>query len=190
MGELLKDIATIHSGIYAKPNAIGEIIYLQVKDFSESGQLTGLLQPELRLTGKTEKHLLKSEDVLFAAKGVKNMAIKFDKAYGLAVASSAFLVIRLKEDYRSNILPDFLVWAINHPGSQMYLKGNAKGSSLPSISKKVMENLEIRIPPLNTQKLILKITQLRNKEQQLKQEIENLREQQIQQLLMNSLNKP
>jgi len=61
------------------------------------------------------------------------------------------------------------------------------GTSIVSISKSVLEELEIPILNLATQKAILKITQLRNSEQNLKKEIEILREKQIQQQIINAI---
>jgi hypothetical protein len=45
----------------------------------------------------------------------------------------------------------------------------------------VLENLEISVPDLQKQKAILKIAELRNTEKKLRQQIELLREKQIQQ---------
>ena len=56
-----------------------------------------------------------------------------------------------------------------------------------SISKSVLEDLEIYIPDMLTQKTILKITQLRNKERSLKQKIDFLKEKQIQQQIINAI---
>ena len=67
------------------------------------------------------------------------------------------------------------------------LKNFARGTSIASISKAVLDELEIFIPDLKTQELILNITQLRNTEKKLKQEIEILREKLIQQLIINAI---
>ena len=63
------------------------------------------------------------------------------------------------------------------------------GTSIPSISKQVLENLEIWIPRMDIQRVILHITQLRNQEKSLKQKIELLREKQIQQQIINAIKK-
>ena len=68
------------------------------------------------------------------------------------------------------------------------MKGKAIGSSIVSISKTVLEELEISIPNIETQKAILKITNLRNTEKKLKKEIDSLREKQIQQSLWLIIN--
>ena len=131
--------------------------------------------------------MLRHGDVLFAAKGTKNFAAWYERKNIPAVASTSFFVIRVQDTYSHKILSEFLVWLINHPNAQKFLKGRALGTSMASISKTVLEELEILIPDLPTQKAILKITQLRNKEKQLKQQIETLREQQIQQQLIDAI---
>jgi restriction endonuclease S subunit len=81
-----------------------------------------------------------------------------------------------------------LVWFLNNHTTQTLLKGQAIGSSIPSISKQVLDNLEITLPSIETQETILEITKLRNKEKALKQKIEILREKQIQQQIIQAIN--
>lgn len=188
MKTVLKNITNIQTGVFAKPIKEGEIVYLQAKHFNENGQLISLLHPDLLAENISGKHLLQPGDVLFAAKGTKNFAAWYESKNLPAVASTSFFVIRLKENIINNILPEFLAWYINQPVSQKFLKGNAMGTSIASISKAVLEELEISIPDLQTQKTILKITHLRNSEKKLQQKIEMLREKQIQHCLWKAIN--
>lgn len=184
MKTTLGHIATIQTGIFAKQVANGEIAYLQVRHFDESGELVSLLHPDLKADEVSEKHLLQAGDVLFAAKGTKNFATVFERHNPASVASTSFFVLRLQDN---SVLPEYLAWYINHPNSQSFLKGQARGTSIPSISKSMLEMLEISVPSVNTQQLILKITKLRNRESKLIRQIETLREKQIQQQIINSL---
>ena len=186
MKSTLGHIANIQTGIFAKPVSKGEIVYLQARHFKETGQLHSILHPDLKADKITEKHLLRHGDVLFAAKGTKNFAAWYENKNQPSVASTSFFVIRLADSFRSKVLSEFLVWLINHPISQKFLKGMAIGTSIVSISKSVLEELEISIPDLQTQKAILKINQLHNTEKSLKQQIETLREKQIQQQIINA----
>ncbi len=187
MKALFKHIAKIQTGTFAKTVHEGEIVYLQAKHFNELGQLSSVLRPDLNADNHTEKHLLRPGDVLFAAKGTKNFASWYENKNQAAVASTSFFVIRLQENFSDKILPEFLVWFLNNPTSQKYLKGRAIGTSIVSISKSVLEELEVPIPDLQTQKTILKIIHLRNSEKKIKLQIETLREKQIQQLIINGI---
>ncbi len=181
----LKHITGIQTGVFAKPFQKGEIVYLQAKHFDVNGEISGTLYPDLDYSSKLEKHLLKKGDVLFAAKGSKNFAAWYEKDKIPAVASTSFFVIRIND---KNVLPGYLTWFLNHPDIQAFLKRQAKGSSIASISKAVLSELEIPIPTIQKQELILKIFKLRNRERSLKQQIENLREKEIQNLLINTIN--
>lgn len=184
MKTTLKDLATIQTGIFAKTDSKGDIVYLQAKHFSETGQLYTTLHPDLKADNITAKHLLRTGDVLFAAKGTKNFAAVYENHNEPAVASTSFFIIRLIEN---KILPEFLVWFLSNPSTQKLLKGKAIGTSIASISKSVLEDLEISIPDLQTQQAVLQITQLRNTEKKLHQQIQSLREKQIQQLIINAI---
>jgi len=184
----LSDIASIQTGLFAKPTSEGEVVYLQAKHFDENRVIKQLLQPEIKADYVTEKHLLRQGDILFAAKGTNNFAALFENKNKPAVASTTFFVIRLQEKFQKKILPEFLVWLINHPISQKFLKGNAIGTSMVSISKVVLGELKISIPPVKTQKAILQIANLYKEEKKIKQQIDKLQEQQIQQQIINSIN--
>ena len=182
MKALIKDITHIQTGLFAKPAGIGELVYLQSKHFDEYGQLHSVLHPDLAAEGIADKHLLKDGDVLFAAKGAKNFATVFENHNEPSVASTSFFVIRISNQ---NVLPKYLAWVLNSHATQSLLKAQAIGTSIPSISKQVLENLEITVPSIEIQKAVLQISELRNKEKSLKLEIETLREKQIQQQIIN-----
>jgi len=171
------DITNIQTGIFAKPADTGDIVYLQAKHFDENGQLAASLQADLSANGISDKHILKHGDILFAAKGTKNFAAVYEKYNLPAVASTSFFVLRSTD---KNVLPEYLAWFLNHPNTLTLLKAQAIGTSIPSISKQVLESLEIKIPDVETQQTILKIANLRKQEKNLKQQIEFLTDKQIQ----------
>ena len=183
----LKYIAFIQTGVFATPVKEGQIVYLQSKHFDENGILKSSLYPDLKAGSISEKHLLQNDDIIFAAKGTKNFAALYESKNNPAVASTSFFVIRLNEDFQDKVLPEFLTWYLNSAYSQNYLKSRAVGSSIVSISKSVIDELELSIPDMDTQKAILIITHLRNAERKLQQQIELLREKQIQQQIINAL---
>lgn len=177
---MLKNIASIQTGIYAKSDVHGNAIYLHARYFNESGQLDKNVIYDIYVDTRLSKHLLKDGDILFMAKGFKNAAIVYSESMGPAVASSSFFVIRVAPQ----LLPGYAAWYINHPNTQKILKGKARGSSLPSISIRTLEELEINIPDIKTQQDILIIQGFRTREKQLIEEIEALKEQYIQQELL------
>jgi restriction endonuclease S subunit len=181
---LIKDITIIQTGLFAKPQGNGDLVYLQARHFDENGMLNNALYTDLSSNGIAEKHILRHGDVLFAAKGTKNFATIYEGHNPPAVASTSFFVIRFTEN---NIIPEYFAWFLNTYAIQTLLKGLAIGTAIPSISKQVLESLEMTIPDLKTQHAILQIVKLRNKEKSLNQKIEILKEKQIQQYILNAI---
>lgn len=184
MKTTLEHIAIIQTGIFAKPVPEGEIVYLQAKHFDENGLLASFLHPDLKSENISEKHLLQPGDVLFASKGTRNFAAWYESKNPPAVASTSFFVIRLQSNL---VIPEYLAWYLNNPYTLKILKGRAIGTSIVSISKTVLENLEISVPELNTQQIILKINKLQIREKSLMHQIEILNEKKIQQLIFDAL---
>lgn len=169
----LNQLAVIQTGIYRKPELYGDTLYLQAKHFDANGNLHPriILKGELKSDKNLNKHLLKNGDIIFAAKGEKNFAFLFPKDLGNAVASSTFFIIRIKNKKRGKITPEFLHWYLNHPFTLAKLKNKAKGSVLPVISIKDLQNLEIEIPPQKVQEKIHRINKTWLKEKLLIEEI-------------------
>jgi restriction endonuclease S subunit len=100
------------------------------------------------------------------------------------VASTSFFVIRLRD---KTILPAYLAWYLNSNKAQQELKAQAIGTGIPSISKQVLEMLELNVPTLEKQEAVLKISTLFEREKRIRIEIELLREHQIQQYIINAI---
>jgi restriction endonuclease S subunit len=167
----LKDIVNIRTGLFAKPADHGEVVYLQSKHFDENGQLAATLYPDLNKDSIPEQHLLNAGDVLFAAKGTKNFATVYEENNPIAVASTSFLVLSLTTDV---IKPKFLAWWLNSSEVHGFLKGIAKGTSIPSITKAQLEQLEIPIFPFDVQETLVRLAELRKKEKTILADIERL----------------
>jgi restriction endonuclease S subunit len=178
----IKDIATIRSGAYIKEAMEGSVFYLQVSDFSKEENTFVLSKPILELNSKTESHLLLDGDIVLAAKGVSNFGIVYREEIGKVVASSSFLVIQITNC--NLVLPDYLCWILNREDTLAFFKANAAGSSIPSISKVLIEEYMVDIPPLNIQKKIVEVAQLQQREQQLYQSIITLRNKLVQRQLI------
>jgi restriction endonuclease S subunit len=185
----LKFIVSIQTGLFTKPTYSGDVVYLQAKHFDSSGTLKDDLIPELSLSKNMEKHILNDGDVIFAAKGSKNFAAHYETKNGHCVASSTFFVIRLKDEFKKAIKPEYLVWFFNHPKAQEYLKSKARGSSMPSISKLDLMELEILIPPIDKQTAVLKVDSLQKKEASIMKQIKQLKEKYIQNYLFKAITK-
>lgn len=181
----IQNIAVVNAGVYAAPKPNGEVCYIQARDISGDYQLAEDLKPQLAADGRIDKHFLQKGDLLIAAKGRDHYAIEFKGNPRPAVASTIFMVVRIKD--KSRLLPSFLQWYINLPIIQKSLAGGAQGSVLPVIAKADLERLEIQIPAIEKQSTILKIDELRQQEWKLVKQIELLKSKRIEQHLLNAL---
>lgn len=168
----IKDITSIQSGIYLKEILEGDAIYLQIKDF-EDGQLAAKhLRKTVIVSEKSTKHLLEEGDLLFAAKGTSNFCVKYTAEIGNAAASSAFFVLKVNNNI---VLPDFLAWFLNLPDTLALLRSQAVGTGTPSITKRMLEELSLNLPEIQTQKKIVEFSYLQKRESELFVEISQKR---------------
>ncbi len=182
----LGSLLHIQTGLFAKGYGEGDVHYLQVRHFNEQGKRIEALYGDLLSNELSQKHLLQEGDVLFAAKGMKNYAVAVDKDWLPAVASTSFFVLRVTN---KKLSPNYLMWYLNSPTIQGNLKNKAIGTAMPSISKQALESIEIPIPSLKTQEVIVKLSALRQKELEIKQNIELLRTEIIHHTILKSLHK-
>ena len=184
----LRNIAKLTSGIYKKPDLIPDALYLQATHFDQYGSLDPLVEPQVSSNGKIQKHLLQDEDILFAAKGLNNFGVVYQPDLGAAVASSSFIVIRIQPEYKQLIIPEYLAWFLGHSPEIKKYHQRQLGTTVPSISLKKLGEVRINVPAIEKQEMIVKVQQLRNKQKELALELEEARENQIKQLLINAIN--
>jgi restriction endonuclease S subunit len=184
----IKDIATVQSGVFLRETPNGDTHYLQVKDFNEKGEFN-TFHPSIYLSEKEHKHLLREQDLVFAAKGFTNFCAVYSSQWGspATVASSSFLVLKIIQ--KSVILPEYLCWILNREDILLQLKSKTAGSAMPSISKQVMEELEIAVPSIEIQEKITTIDALQKQEQKLYEKIAKQKRNLINQQLKQIINK-
>ena len=159
----LNNIATIQTGVFAKTSPNPDVLYLQQSDFDGNGELRKTAQPTIAVDNP--KHLLAAGDLLLASKGNNNICVIIPEIEQKCVASPSFLVIRLHD--KSAILPEFVAWYLNLPTTQNTLATQARGTSIMSISKATLGELEIPIPLIEKQKKYVELSKLQKREQQL-----------------------
>lgn len=182
----LKDVATITSGYSFRTkiqnNPEGDTYVIQMKDINE-GKTAIINIPHMIDAKKVDdKHLLLQGDILFMGKGANNFAVCYDVNFKPAIAASAFFVIQPKQDI---VNPKYLCWYINSRRAQSFIESNRAGSYIPNVNKRVLEELEIIIPPIDTQNSIAELSQLITKERNLISKLRDKREQIMNVILTN-----
>ena len=159
----LNNIATIQTGVFAKTTPNPDALYLQQSDFDSRGELRDTAQPTIATDNP--KHLLAAGDLLLASKGNNNICVIVPEIEQKCVASPSFLVIRLRD--KSAILPEYIAWYLNLPTIQTTLALQARGTSIMSISKATLGDLEIPVPSVERQRRYIELSKLQKREQQL-----------------------
>ena len=180
----LKDITMMQSGIYMKTDSQGEVRYLQVKDVDPESRLDYTQVATVINTGINDKHWLKKGDLLFAAKGGSNYCILYEGAERSTIASSSFIIIR---PITSDVLPEFLCCFLNTPSILVMLKSAAVGTGIQVIPQSVIGEIQLDIPSIEVQKLVVEMDQLRRESECIRSEINELKQSLQDQLLMDSL---
>lgn len=181
----IKDIAQIQTGVYLKSSPNADTVYLQVSDFDNEGNVIHSLAPTVEVSEKNKHYYLTPNDIVFAAKGANNFSVIFDGNEKRCVASSSFLIVRLSDT--QTILPAYLNWYLNLPSTISKLSTKAVGSSIPSITKSVLGELEIPVPSIEKQQMIIEIAALQKRERSIRQLLANKRDIIIDKLLKNSI---
>lgn len=172
----LREIAEIRTGVYARQSDAGEVVYLQARDMGTDGHIFYDMAPRVKSGGISERHYLREGEILLTAKGLRNVAAVCAGRIGPVIVSSSFFVVTIKAEFDKRILPDYVCWFMNHPRTQTILKSLGRGTSVRSISLRLLGQLEIQIPDLPTQSAILEAYRLAMREKRLHTEIGELKE--------------
>lgn len=156
----LKDIAEIFSGHTVRGRVendpLGNIYAIQLKDLANHYSEITDFPHLIKASGVPQHQLLQKGDILFVSKGANNLALVFDKIYP-AIATSVFFFVRINNRH---VDPDYLAWFINQDKAQGYLHTGKEGTMITNITKQTLENMEIKLPPIATQKRMMEIHKL------------------------------
>jgi restriction endonuclease S subunit len=169
-------IADMFSGIYVN-TAISRgktVYYLQARHFDKQRKWTLHLEPELEQEKRFDRNYLETGDILLVTKGTEYFAALYDGRYAPAIASSVFTVLRIKD--KTTILPAYLQWYLNHPVTGRKLAAASKGSSMQLITRDEIEGIEVPIPEIKKQEIILKAEGLQQQAMQIHSRINRLKE--------------
>lgn len=189
MKTCLAEFVSIQTGVHLNPSSEGDALYLQAGHFDQqNGSLDPRVRPNVTLDPRQSKHLLLPGDVLFVSKGVRHFAALYQSSMGRAVASPIFLVIRLHSHRK--ISPVYLTWYLNHPQTQLRLYALAKTATVSSLNRQDLLDFEISLPDLSRQNAIVQVDALRRRESALRRDLQALRENHIQKILLQSIRSP
>lgn len=149
---------------------------IQIKDLDFEGKFVadvfgqGVVLPHVwsrglfKITpaGEAERYLVSRGDVLFLSRGQRTFAISVMESLENTIASYYFYILHPQAE---RVMPEYLAWYINQPSAQEYLESHKLGSHIKMVPKSVFEDIEIALPPIATQRVIVELERLRQKEE-------------------------
>ncbi len=149
------------------------VIAIQMKNLSIVDGIDWRSCIETEVNSKRGLKYLNEGDILFTARGGNNFAVTIDKIPDnkRVVAAPQFHVL---SNINKAVIPEYLAWLLNRTPCQRYFQREAAGSLTKSLRIKTMEETQIIIPSLQTQKSIINLAKTLKQEQHiLKQLIHN-----------------
>lgn len=179
MKVILSDIASIKAGHPFRgsisENKLGNALTIQIKDLRSDGTicLSQLLRTQLE--GRRTPDWLQKGDILFSARGPRNIAACLGEINNPMVCAPHYYLIQI---IAKQVLPEFVAWQLNQLPCQRYFSQSAEGSAQLSIRRAILDRSPLVIPSIQKQRTIVALS---NKAQQekvvLKALIENRKKQ-------------
>ena len=150
-------------GVETRPD--GTHLLLQIRDFDESRTAVdpsalARISPQ----GVEPDACLSSGDVLFLAKGARNFAYAVGDLPSPVLAASYFFVLRPDPGVSAR----YLAWFLNQDSARRhFVRLATTGAHMPVVRRDVLENLELPVPPVETQQKIVELAALADEQQRL-----------------------
>jgi hypothetical protein len=160
------DVRIGYTARHGLKTAPGGIRAIQLRDLHEEDDLDPASAPRYPLDPSLkQRYSAGGGDLLFRSRGNRNTAAMIaPDSTEAVVAILPLIVLRPNNDVVDS---RYLAWFINQPGTQRYFDRYARGTRLRMIPKGCLDNLEVELPDLDTQKLIVEIDTLARREHAL-----------------------
>lgn len=146
---------------------------IQIRDFDANRNLKTAELSRVKIDKPIEQFHISKGDILFLSRGHRNWAAPIAEDLKDAIAVSHFFVLKIKS---TDVLPEYISWYINQAPAQEYLHSNARhGTHMPLIPMSAFKGLSVEVPPKETQKKIVELSNLMEREKQIVAELEEKR---------------
>lgn len=184
---LLKDIASIHTGYTFRgsiePDEDGELRVVQIKDLVIGKPIPYVNLVQTSLDNVRRESFIQNGDVLFISRGTRNQAIPVEQDFTNVIFGAQILAVRTGD----KVLPSYLACYLNLKPAQRYLEEYGVGSNVRVVTKSILEEMPVAVPPIEVQKRIVALCELSFKEERLMEEIKTKRKQLVEEALAKVL---
>lgn len=172
----LDKLARIRSGYPfrgpVRHDPAGNIRVLQIRDLHRPGTLSAATLSRIRAPDHHSVHLLQPGDIVMPARGKHRKAVPFTLTEP-TIPSSHLHSLRVTSP---DVLPGYLSWALNQPEPQHTMQNEARGTAMPMLTRRSLAAIRIPVPTLATQRRIVELHELWQREQSLTQQLLTNRE--------------
>lgn len=187
MKRLLSDIATVTAGHPFRGSIPefedGDVRVVQIRDLDENGQIAWGKLISTNLQGRKQPDWLQAGDIIFSARGQRNIAALVDKQVPNTVCAPHYFIIRVIDE---QVEPAFIAWQLNQQPVQRYFSKSSQGSAVASIPRSFIGATPISIPSVDKQKVIIAMAKAHLQEKLTLQALIKNRDSQMQ-VLANDL---
>ncbi|MBU2969222.1 restriction endonuclease subunit S [Pseudoalteromonas sp. C2R02] len=156
MNKTLSDIAIVKAGHPFRgkiPEEVeGSAFVVQIRDIDNDGIIHWHQLIRTNITGRKNPDWLQKGDVIFAARGERNLAGFVGDIDRPTVCAPHYFLIKVTD---KSVLPEFIAWQLNQDGAQRYFANSAEGSAQTSIRRAVLEATPLVIPNIEKQNIIV-----------------------------------
>jgi len=142
----------------------GNVAVIQMKDLTEQNRVDCGALTRIDMENPKAHHLVRLGDLVFRSRGLASTSAILSDDPGMAVVAAPLFMIRVSVDV---ILPAYLNWFIGQAPAQAFFASQARGTVQKMISKEALDGLEVFVPSLERQKIIVDMASLAEKEQHI-----------------------
>lgn len=158
----------------------GDVAMVQMRDVGSEGWIDWEGVVRIDPPGKRLPDFLRPGDLIFTTRGARNIAAVVENFPGTAICAPNLFIIRVAAG--AACLPDYLGWYMNQRPAQAYFQRSATGTSIMNIRREVVEALEVPVPDLREQQVIVGMSHAARAEKRLFQQLIQNRDQQMEAL--------
>lgn len=123
----------------------------------------------VRVDAPAGRYELQRGDVLFRSRGLRTIASAVpDDLLEPTIAVMPLFVIRPHDDA---VDPSYLAWALNQAAAQLHFRQSSQGQTIQMVSKRVLEETPIAIPPRARQQHIAAVAKLSDRQAALERRL-------------------
>lgn len=184
----LHNLARIRSGYpfrgSVRHDPAGDICVLQIRDLHQHETLNAEALSRVKAPDNHSAHLLQSGDIVMPARGDHRKAVPFTLTEP-TIPSNHLHTVRVNNP---EVLPGYLCWALNQPKPQHAMQNEARGTAIPLLTRRSFGAIHIPLPTLNTQRRIVEMQELWQREQALTQQLLTNREHMLNGMIQQLMN--